>query len=32
MSAVSTFAVNRDLPLNGILNNIHSVMKERMDN
>lgn len=32
MSAVSAFAVNRDLPLNGILNNIHSIMKERMDN
>lgn len=32
MSATSAFAVNRDLPLSGILNNIHSVMKERMDN
>lgn len=32
MSAVSAFAVDRNLPLSGILNNIHSIMKERMDN
>ena len=31
MSAISTFAVSRDLPLSGILNNIHQVMKNRME-
>lgn len=31
MSAISTFAVSRDLPLSGILNNIHQVMRNRME-
>ena len=31
MSAMSTFAVSRDLPLSGILNNIHQTMRKRME-